>query len=99
MDELDRLREYRSLGEPEADRAEEIATIRVFTDPFVEAGELHYEDPKLVARAVGAIPYLTLHQEDIALGEYPAARDSVIETFPRGLAAGNETDLSHLQGE
>jgi AcrR family transcriptional regulator len=89
-DELDRLREYRTPEEREVDRAEEVETIRAFTDPFVEAGAVHGEDPELVARAVGAIPYLTLHEDDIGPDHYPEVRDFVIETFARGLAATGE---------
>ena len=89
-DELDRLREYRTPEEREAERAEEVKTIRAFTDPFVKAGEVHGEDPELVARAVGAIPYLTLHEDDIGSDHYPEVRDFVIETFARGLAASEE---------
>jgi AcrR family transcriptional regulator len=89
-DELDRLREYRTPEEREADRAEEVETIRAFTDPFVEAGEVHGDDPELVARAVGSIPYLTLHEDDIGSDHYPEVRDFVIETFARGLAADEE---------
>jgi AcrR family transcriptional regulator len=89
-DELDRLREYRTSEEREAERAEEVETIRTFTDPFVEAGRVHGEDPELVARAVGALPYLTLHEEDIGPDHYPEVRDFVIETFARGLAADED---------
>ncbi|MFC7070137.1 TetR/AcrR family transcriptional regulator [Halobaculum lipolyticum] len=89
-DELDRLREYRTPEEREAERAEEVETIRAFTDPFVEAGAVHGEDPELVARAVGAIPYLTLHEADIGSDHYPEVRDFVIDTFARGLAADGE---------
>ena len=89
-DELDRLREYRTPEEREAERAEEVKAIRAFTDPFVKAGEVHGEDPELVARAVGAIPYLTLHEDDIGSDHYPEVRDFVIETFARGLAASEE---------
>jgi AcrR family transcriptional regulator len=85
--ELDRLREYRTPEEREAERAEEVETIRAFTDPFVEAGAVRCEDPELVARAVGAIPYLTLHEEDIGPDHYPDVRDLVIESFARGLVA------------
>ena len=89
-DELDRLREYRTPEERAAERAEEVETIRAFTDPFVEAGTVHGDDPELVARAVGAIPYLTLHEDDIGPDHYPEVRDFVIETFARGLAADEE---------
>jgi AcrR family transcriptional regulator len=89
-DELDRLREYRTPEEREAERAAEVETIRAFTDPFVEAGAVHGENPELVARAVGAIPYLTLHEEDIGPDHYPEVRDFVIDTFARGLAASDE---------
>jgi AcrR family transcriptional regulator len=88
--ELDRLRAHRTDAEREADRRQEVAAIRAFTDPFVEAGAVHGEDPELVARAVGAIPYLTLHRDDIGPDHYPAVRDFVVETFARGLAATEE---------
>jgi hypothetical protein len=86
-DELDRLREYRTPEEREAERAEEVETIRAFTDLFVERGAVHSEDPELVARAVGVIPYLSLHEDDIGTDHYPEVRDFVIDTFARGLAA------------
>jgi AcrR family transcriptional regulator len=89
-DELDRLREYRTLEEREAERAEDVSAIRAFSDPFVEAGEIHGEDPELVARAIGAIPYLTLHEEDIGSEHYRAVRDFVIDTFARGLAVDEQ---------
>ncbi|MFC7138026.1 TetR/AcrR family transcriptional regulator [Halobaculum litoreum] len=89
-DELGRLREYRTAEEREAERAEEVETIRAFTDPFVETGAVHGEDPELVARAVGAVPYLTLHEDDIGSDHYPEVRDFVIDTFARGLATDEE---------
>jgi AcrR family transcriptional regulator len=89
-DELRRLDEYRTPEERAAERAEEVETIRAFTDPFVEAGAVHGDDPELVARAVGAVPYLTLHEDDIGPDHYPEVRDFVIETFARGLAADEE---------
>ncbi len=89
-DDLDRLREQRTAAQREAEREEEVAAIRAFTDPFVERGALHGEDPELVARAIGAIPYLTLHEDDIGPDQYPAVRDFVIETFARGLVADDE---------
>lgn len=89
-DELDRLRDHRTDEQREAERQDEIETIRAFTDPFVESGQLHGEDPELVAAAVGAIPYLTLHEGDIGEDRYPAVRDFVIETFSRGLVVDVE---------
>ncbi|WP_193310442.1 hypothetical protein [Halorubrum halophilum] len=85
-DELDRLREYRTPEERVAERAEEVETIRVFIDPFVELGAVHGGDSELVARAVGAVPYPTLHEDDIGADHHPEVRDFVIETFARGLA-------------
>lgn len=89
-DELGRLREYRTPEEREAERAEEVATIRASTDPFVEVGTVHGEGPELIARVVGAVPYLTLHEDDIGPDHYPEVRDFVIDTFARGLAADEE---------
>jgi AcrR family transcriptional regulator len=83
--ELDRLRNHRTEAEREAERQEEIETIRTFLDPFVEQGQLHEDDPDLVASAIAAIPYLTLHEDDIGPERYPDVRDVVIETFARGL--------------
>ncbi|WP_267643952.1 TetR/AcrR family transcriptional regulator [Haloarchaeobius amylolyticus] len=85
-DELDRLRESRTEAERKADRQEDIAVIRSFIDPFIEAGRLHGTDPTLVARSIAAIPYLSLHEADIGEDHYPEVRDFVIETFARGLA-------------
>ena len=43
-----------------------------------------------MARVIGAIPYLTLHEDDIGPDQYPAVRDFVIETFARGFVADDE---------
>jgi AcrR family transcriptional regulator len=85
--ELDRLRNHRTEPEREAERQADIETIRAFVDPFVEQGALHEDDPELVASAIAAIPYLTLHEEDIGTERYPDVRDVVIETFARGLVS------------
>jgi AcrR family transcriptional regulator len=85
--ELDRLRDHRTEAEREAERQEEIETIRVFVDPLVEQGHLYEDDPELVASAIAAIPYLTLHEDDIGSERYPEVRDLVIEVFARGLVA------------
>jgi AcrR family transcriptional regulator len=88
--ELDRLRDHRSEAAREADRRAEVAVIRSIVDPFLETGEIRGEDPELVARAIGAIPYLTLHEEDIGPDRYPEVRSFVVETFARGLVADPE---------
>jgi AcrR family transcriptional regulator len=88
--ELDRLRNHRTEAEREAERQEEIETIRTFLDPFVEQDQLHEDDPELVASAIAAVPYLTLHEEDIGEDRYPDVRDVVIETFARGLVKERE---------
>ncbi len=90
--DLDRLRDERTDAQREAEREAEIETIRAFLDPFVERGQLHSDDPELVARAVAAVPYLTLHQDDIGSDSYPAVRDFVIETFARGLVDDDSGD-------
>lgn len=89
-DELDRLRNHRTEAEREAKRKEEIEAIRAFMDPFVERGDVYSNDPELVANAIAAIPYLTLHQDDIGPEKYPAVRDFVIEVFARGLGTDVE---------
>jgi AcrR family transcriptional regulator len=83
--ELDRLREHRTEAEREAERQEEIETIRVFIDPLVEQGHLREDDPERVASAIAAIPYLSLHEDDIGTERYPEVRDLVIEAFAHGL--------------
>jgi AcrR family transcriptional regulator len=88
--ELDQLRNHRTEAEREAGRQEGIETIRSFLDPFVEQGQLHEDDPELVAGALAAIPYLTLHQDDIGTERYPDVRDIVIETFARGIVKDPE---------
>lgn len=86
-DELDRLDSYRTAEDREKDRREETEAIRAFVEPFVESGAMYGDDPELVARAIGAIPYLTLHEKDIGPERYPEIRDFVIKTFARGLVA------------
>jgi AcrR family transcriptional regulator len=88
--ELDRLRERRTEAEREAERREEIETIRVFVDPLVEQGHLCEDDPELVASAIAAIPYLSLHEDDIGTERYPEVRDLTIEAFARGLVTAPE---------
>ncbi|MFC7059666.1 TetR/AcrR family transcriptional regulator [Halovenus salina] len=88
--ELDRVRSHRTEAEREAERQEEIETIRAFLDPFVEQGHFYEDDPELVASAIAAIPYLTLHKDDIGTERYPNVRDVVIETFARGLVEDSE---------
>lgn len=88
--ELDQLRNHRAEAEREAERKEEIAAIRSFMDPFVEQGDVYSDDPELVASAIAAIPYLTLHEDDIGPEKYPAVRDFVIKIFARGLGADVE---------
>lgn len=83
--ELDRLRDHRTDAERQADRQDDIEAIRAFMYPFVEQGQLHSSDHEVVAAAIGAIPYIALHEEDIGPDRYPDVRDLVIETFARGL--------------
>lgn len=91
-DELDRLRDHHSENEREAERDADVAAIRAFMDPFVDAGRVHADDPELVARAIAAIPYLALHEADIGGDHYAPVRDFVIKTFARGLARDAGTD-------
>ncbi|KAB1190393.1 TetR family transcriptional regulator [Haloferax sp. MBLA0076] len=86
-DELDRLRAYQSEEAREEERQSDIDSIRAFTDRLVEAGRIYSDDPELVASSVAAIPYFTLHEDDIGTERYPEVRDFVIETFARGLVA------------
>jgi AcrR family transcriptional regulator len=88
--DLDRLREHRTAAEREAERRAEIAAIRSFVDRFVDAGTVRGDDPELVASAVAAVPYLSLHEEEIGPERYPEVREFVVETFARGLATTDE---------
>ncbi|MFC5368124.1 TetR/AcrR family transcriptional regulator [Salinirubrum litoreum] len=76
-----------SEAEREADRESDIALIRSFVADWVDDDAVHGEDPDVVAGAIRAITFLTLHREDIGEESYPEVRDFVIETFARGLVA------------
>jgi AcrR family transcriptional regulator len=76
-----------SEEEREADRETDIALIRSFVTDWVADDAVHGDDPDVVAGAIRAITFLTLHREDIGRESYPAVRDFVIETFARGLVA------------
>jgi AcrR family transcriptional regulator len=71
----------------EADRETDIALIRSFVADWVADDAVHGDDPDVVAGAIRAITFLTLHREDIGEASYPEVRDFVIETFARGLVA------------
>jgi AcrR family transcriptional regulator len=86
-DELARLRAAHGESAVAADRREELATIRTFVEPWVEAGSIRGDpDPAVVAGAIRALTFLTLHEDDV--GErYDEVRAFVIDTFARGLVA------------
>jgi AcrR family transcriptional regulator len=81
-----KLQNHMSDQEREAKNEGDRRLIRLITDPFVEDGQLHGEEPEIVAEAVAAIPYLTLHRDEIGGDSYREVMDFVIETFARGIA-------------
>lgn len=85
-DTRDRLRAQQTETERAADHEQSLAFIRSFIDPFVEDGRIHGEDPELVAEAIAAIPYLTLHREEIGEDRHADVMDFVVETFARGVS-------------
>lgn len=80
-----KLQDHMSDREREAKNETDRRLIRLITDPFVEDGKLHGEDPETVAEAVAAVPYLTLHRDDIGGEKYQEVMDLLIETFSRGI--------------
>ena len=81
-----KLQDHMSDQEREAKNEADRRLIRTVTDPFVEKGQLHGEDPETVAEAVAAVPYLTLHRDEIGGERYPEVMDFIIETFAQGLS-------------
>jgi AcrR family transcriptional regulator len=88
----DRLLARRSDAEREADRETDLALIRSFVGDWVDDDAVHGDDPGVVAGAIRAITFLTLHRDDVGEEAYPAVRDFVIETFARGLVADESTE-------
>lgn len=80
-----KLQDHMSDQERAAKNDADRRLIRLITDPFVEDGQLHGEDPEIVPEAVAAVPYLTLHRDEIGGENHQEVMDLFIETFARGI--------------
>lgn len=87
-----RLRDHRSDEERAAEHEADVRFVRSVVGPFVESGQLRGQDPDVVAEAVAAIPYLTLHRDGTGGDDHRKVMDLVIETFARGLVADAGSD-------
>jgi AcrR family transcriptional regulator len=87
-DEMAMLREYHTEAQLEADRQESLAYFLPYVREWYEAGEVHGPSPELIANAIRAVSFLTLHREDIGTDAYPETRDLVIRAVARGLTNG-----------
>lgn len=83
-DELDRLEAGYSEEEQRAEREEELSFIRPYVEQWQADGRVREGDPDVIAGAIRAVVFLTLHQDDV--GEhYEAVRDLLIEVVADGL--------------
>ncbi|MCU4800555.1 TetR/AcrR family transcriptional regulator [Halobacteria archaeon HArc-gm2] len=83
-DELDRLEAQYSPAEQERNRREELAFMLPYVERWQDEGRLRDGDAEAIAGAIRALPFLTLHQDDV--GEnYDAVRDVLIEAVADGL--------------
>ena len=83
-DELDRLEAQYSEAEREAEREQEVSLIQPFVEQWQAEGRVREGDPAVIAGAIRAVVFLTLHREDI--GEnYEAVRDLLVEVVADGL--------------
>jgi AcrR family transcriptional regulator len=83
-DELDRLERQYSEAELEQNRREELAFILPYVERWQAEGRLREADAEVIGDALRAIPFLTLHQDDIG-DRYGEVRDLVIEAVADGL--------------
>ncbi|WP_435344766.1 TetR/AcrR family transcriptional regulator [Haloarchaeobius sp. HRN-SO-5] len=83
--ELQRLRDHHTEEELRADREESLAYFLPYVEAWYEAGEVDGPNPKVVASAIRAVSFLTLHREDIGEDLYPETRDLVVRAVARGL--------------
>ena len=86
------MRDHRSDEERAAEHEADVRFVRSVVGPFVESGQLRGQDPDVVAEAVAAIPYLTLHRDGTGGDDHRKVMDLVIETFARGLVADAGSD-------
>lgn len=84
-EEMNRLREYHTEAELEADRRESLSYFLPYVESWYEAGEVHGPSPELIANAIRAVSFLTLHRRDIGEEQYRETRDLVIRAVARGL--------------
>jgi len=83
-----RLQDYRSDEKRASNHRSDIQFIRSVVDPFIEDGQFRSQDPEVVAETIAAIPYLTLHRDEIGDDDAEQVIDFIVETFARGLVDG-----------
>lgn len=83
-DEYERLLATMSDAEVERARREDLAPILPFVERWQAAGRLPEADPEVVAGAVRAATFVTLHRETVG-DDYPAVRDLLLDAVARGL--------------
>lgn len=84
-DEMEMLREYHSEEKRRADREESLAYILPSVEAWYEAGEVAGPNPRVIASAIRAVSFLTLHREDIGDDLYDETRNLVIRAVAAGL--------------
>lgn len=82
--DLDRLRGTMTPAERDQDRQESLAYIIPFVERWQAAGRLPEADPAVVAGAVRAAAFVTLHQEDFG-DQYSEIRSVFLDAFAAGL--------------
>jgi AcrR family transcriptional regulator len=87
--ELERLREYHTAEELEAERRESLSYLLPYVREWYESGDVRGPSPELVANAIRSVSLLTLHQDDLGTEMYPETRDLVIRSVAKGLTTGD----------
>ncbi|WP_255149331.1 TetR/AcrR family transcriptional regulator [Halorarius halobius] len=83
-DEYDRLRDAVDDSNLTEARQADLALVRPFVERWQAAGRLPDADPDVVAGAVRAATFVTLHREEVG-DDYPAVRDLLLDAVARGL--------------
>ncbi|MFD1512747.1 TetR/AcrR family transcriptional regulator [Halomarina rubra] len=82
-DELDRLREQFSEAEYAAEQERDVAHFLPYIQAWYDAGRVDGPSPELVAHAVRAVAFLTLHEDDIPM--YQAVKETLVAAVARGM--------------
>lgn len=83
-DEFDRVDAGYTAAEKASERRRELSSIRPYVEEWQEAGVLREGDPDVIAGALRAVVFLTLHRDDVG-EDYPAVRDLLVEVVADGL--------------